>query len=99
MPSESGRLEKRTQLVIPVQIVGIDARGAAERATTENVCSWGVRVLARRALKPSERLLIIPPSGERRAPARVVYFGRLPDGRYAAGLQVEGKGISGVRER
>ena len=98
MPSESGRVEKRIQLVIPLQIVGINDRGASEGATTENVCSWGVRIVAQRPLNPSERLLIIPPSGERHALVRVVYCERLPDGAYAAGLQFEGEGIRWSKE-
>ena len=96
---ESGRLEKRTRLAVPVEIVGIDEDGAAASAITENVCSRGLRVVARRPLRPREPLLISSPPGDRPVPVRVVYCERVSNGRFAAGLKLESKNVRWVSER
>lgn len=92
MPPEQGRLEKRTRLAVPVQIVWIGSQ-RAERATTENVCSQGVRVFVREPLQQSARLLLTSPAGDQRKQVRVIYCERLPNGLFAAGLQFQGKPI------
>jgi hypothetical protein len=58
------------------------------RTTTENVCSLGVRVLTERAMDLNERLMIRSLGGDLRTLARVVYCQRLPDGRFAVGLEL-----------
>jgi hypothetical protein len=90
MPARSGRLEKRIQLTVPVQIASLLDPTAAERTTTENVCSLGIRVLAQRARDLNERLMISSLMGDLRTLARVVYCQRLPDGRFGIGLQFHG---------
>src|SRR5258706_11373197 len=90
MATGQGRLEKRIRLAVQVQIVG-SGRQEAERTTTENVCAHGVRVLARRPLQPMEQLLLIAAAGDQRTQASVIYCERLPDGLFAAGLQIHGK--------
>jgi len=45
MPARSGRLEKRIPLAVPLQISSVLDPATAERTTTENVCSLGMRVL------------------------------------------------------
>ncbi len=79
MPTRSGRLEKRVQLTVPVQISSIRDPAATERTTTENVCSLGVRILTQRAKEMNERLMIRSLMGDLRTLARVVYCQRLPD--------------------
>ncbi len=87
MPMRSGRLVKRTPLAIPVRISSLQEPFAAERSTTENICSLGLRVLVQQARKPNERLLIKSTDGELNSAARVVYCERTGDGRFALGLE------------
>ncbi len=93
MPAKSGRLEKRVQLTVPVQISSIQDPAATERTITENVCSLGVRVLTQRAKEMNERLMIRSLMGDLRTLARVVYCQRLSDGRFGVGLQFQGMTI------
>jgi hypothetical protein len=90
MPSETGRIEKRIRLVVPVQISSLQDPSTIERTTTENVCSIGARVLSQAAKALNERLLVRFLAGDLRSLARVVYCQRLPDGRFGIGLQFQG---------
>jgi len=90
MSVRSGRLEKRIQLAVTLQISSVLDPAAAERTTTENVCSLGMRVLCRHAREMNERLMINSLMGDLRTLARVVYCQRLPDGHFAVGLQFQG---------
>ena len=94
MAVRSGRLEKRIQLSLPVQISSLYDPSAAERTTTENVCSLGMRVLTQRARELNERLMINSLVGDLRALARVVYCQRLSDGRYGVGIQFQGQSVN-----
>ncbi len=94
MPARSGRLEKRIQLAVPVQISSVLDPVATERTTTENVCSLGIRVLTQRARDLNEQLIISPLRGELPALASVVYCQRLADGRYGVGLRFQGRPIN-----
>jgi len=55
-------------------------------------------VLVRHAKKLNERLVVKPAKGELQASARVVYCERLGDGRYALGLEFQGKGSAWMKE-
>ena len=94
MAARSGRIEKRIQLSLPVQISSLYDPSASERTTTENVCSLGMRVLTQKAKELNERLMISSLVGDLRALARVVYCQRLPDGRFGVGIQFQGQSIS-----
>ena len=94
MPVRSGRLEKRIRLAVPLQISSVLDPAAAERTTTENVCSLGMRVLTQRARELNERLMICSIMGDLRTLARVVYCERLPDGRFGVGLQFQGFSVN-----
>ena len=98
MPAGSGRLEKRIRLAVPVEVSSPQNPSAAERTTTENVCSLGVRVLSQRAKELNERLLVSSIVGDLRTLARVVYCQRLPDGRFGIGLQFQGRAVSWPKE-
>jgi hypothetical protein len=98
MPMRSGRLEKRTPLAVPVRISSLQEPAAAERSTTENICSLGIRVLVRHARKLNERLLIKSTDGELETGARVVYCQRLRDGRFALGLEFLGEVAGWLRK-
>ena len=89
MAVRSGRLEKRIQLSLPVQISNLYDPSSTERTTTENVCSLGMRVLTQKARELNERLMISSMVGGLRALARVVYCQRLPDGRFGVGIQLQ----------
>jgi hypothetical protein len=93
MAVRSGRLEKRIQLFLPVQLANPYDPSSTERTTTENVCSLGMRVLTRKARELNERLMISSIVGDLRALARVVYCQRLPDGRFVIGIQFQGQSV------
>ena len=94
MAVRSGRLEKRIQLSLPVQISSLYDPTTAERTTTENVCSLGMRLRTQKARELNERLMISSMVGDLRALARVVYCQRLPDGRFGVGIQFQGPSVS-----
>jgi hypothetical protein len=94
MSVRSGRLEKRIRLELPLQIASVLDPATAERTTTENVCSLGMRVLTQRARALNERLMINSLMGDLRTIARVVYCQRLSDGLFAVGLQFQGDSIN-----
>jgi hypothetical protein len=89
MPVRSGRLEKRIQLEFPVQISSLRDPSATECATSENVCSLGVRICTRRAWELNERLYVKPLDGDVPMLARVIYCQRLADERFGIGLQFQ----------
>ena len=93
MPARSGRLEKRIRLAVPVEITSLQYTSANERTTTENVCSFGIRVLTQNARELNERLMIRSLVGDLRTLARVVYCQRLPDGHFGVGLQFQGVAV------
>jgi hypothetical protein len=93
MATRSGRVEKRTQLEMPVQISRPQSLGLTdliEKTTTENVSSRGMRILTRRALQPHERLVVTALAGnETPTPARVVYCQPLTGDLFGVGLQFQ----------
>jgi len=93
MPSRSGRLEKRVPLAVPVQVSSLKDPAAAEKTISENVCSLGMRILAKQTKELNERLMISSLAGDLRTIARVVYCQRLPDGRFGVGIQFLGQSI------
>src|SRR5215471_2960266 len=93
MAVRSGRIEKRIQLSLPVQISTLYDPSTTERTTTENVCSLGMRILTQKARQLDERLMIGSLVADLRALARVVYCQRLPDGRFGVGIQFQGQSI------
>ena len=94
MAVRSGRLEKRVQLSLHVQISSLYDPATTERSTTENVCSLGMRVVTQKAKQLNERLMISSSVGNLRAMARVVYCQRLPDGRFGVGIQFQGQSVN-----
>ena len=98
MPLRSGRLEKRVPLAVPVEISSPANPSGAERTTTENVSSLGVRILTQRPKEPHDQLMIRSLPGDLRTLARVVYCERLTDGRYGVGLQFHAVSVQWVKE-
>ena len=98
MHLRSGRLEKRIEIAIPLHISTMLDPDGAERTTTENVCSLGIRVLTDHARELNERLMIQSLKGDLKRLARVVYCQRLPDGHFAVGLQFQGNAVKWADE-
>lgn len=90
MPVRSGRLAKRIQEAIPVEISSLQHPPKTQRASTENVSSLGLRVLTERPVERDERLIIRSLVGNQRTIARVVYCQLLSDGRFGVGMQFLG---------
>jgi hypothetical protein len=93
MPLRSGRIEKRIDVALPLQISTLLDPDTAERTTTENVCSLGMRILTGHARELNERLMITSLKDNMRRLARVVYCQRLADGHFAVGLQFQGSAL------
>ena len=89
MGERSGRLEKRIPLAVPVEISSLLDQARTERTITENVSPLGIRILTERPRDLNDRLIISSLVGNLRSLARVVYCQRLPDGRFALGLQFQ----------
>src|ERR1700751_1832390 len=98
MPLRSGRLEKRVRLAVPVEISTPENPSGAERTTTENLSSLGVRILTPGPKEPHDQLMIRSLPGDLRTLARVVYCERLKDGRYGVGLQFQAVSVQWVNE-
>ena len=90
MPLGSGRLEKRIQRVIPVEISTLQDSRITERVSTENISSLGARIVTKRSVEQNERLMIRSLAGDQRTLARVVYCQRMTDGRFGVGMQFLG---------
>jgi hypothetical protein len=102
MSVQTGRVEKRIRLEVPVQISRLETPGITdlpEKTTTGNVSTHGIRVLTKRALPPQERLLVTSPIGsEEPIRARVVYCQPLAEGVFGVGLQFEKGEATAFRE-
>jgi hypothetical protein len=94
MAVRPGRIEKRIQRSVPVEISTLQDPSATERTSTDNVCSLGARVLTQRRKERNERLLVRSLVGDLRTVARVVYCQRLSDGRFGVGVQFLGAGAN-----
>lgn len=90
MSRTDGRAEKRIHLTLPLEISKVKDPNSAERTVTENVCSTGARVLARRRVEPDEQLMVNSSKGDLRTKARVVYCQKLSRERFALGLEFRG---------
>ena len=89
MSRVEGRMEKRVRVSIPLELAGMHDAASAESAKTENICSFGARVITKRPRKPSEELFVTSSVGRLKMKARVVYCETLRNGAFAVGLQFE----------
>jgi hypothetical protein len=89
MVLESGRIEKRFSVTVPLLIASLDRPWLVEPTMTENVSLFGARILVKDAWRPNERVAIELPGGLHPCPARVVYCQLLKTGRTAVGLRLE----------
>jgi hypothetical protein len=98
MPGRSGRLEKRIQLAVAIQIFSPLDPSAAERTLTENVSPLGVRIQLQHARAQNEKVIVISSTANQRTPARVVYCHALPGGHFAVGLEFQGMVLNWPRD-
>jgi hypothetical protein len=94
MPGHQGRAERRILMETPLELTKLREPAHLERAKTENVCSFGARIVTRRALKPGDQFLVSLTSniGKLRTKARVVYCQALSKGLFGVGLRFEKAG-------
>jgi hypothetical protein len=62
-----------------------------EKILTENVSAHGARVVVERKLPLGQQVLVKSSKEGVRSEARVVYCERLPEGRFAIGLELSGR--------
>lgn len=90
MRENSGRIEKRIVVSLPIEVASLQDPASSERTLTENVSPLGVRALLRRARDRNERVIVTSLASNEQAPARVVYCQRLSGGGFAVGLEFQG---------
>ena len=83
-----GRSEKRVPKAVGVTACLSDGSSLPEGTFTENVSMRGARILTEAKLQPGGMLEIRVPS-EIQFHGRVVYCQQLPDGKFAAGLEIQ----------
>jgi hypothetical protein len=96
MSWQEGRIEKRIQAAVPLELSSSEDHASSESTVTENVCAHGTRVLTRRVRQPNERVMVRFLEGDVRTQGRVVYCQRLLDGRFGVGLQLQGVDVNFV---
>jgi hypothetical protein len=87
----NGRSEKRIARAVTLEVCLQDEPYLRERILTENVSAHGARALVERKLPPGQQVLVRSPKEGVRSEARVVYCERLPEGRFAIGLELSAR--------
>ena len=98
MQVESGRLNKRVRLSVPVVISSPEDPQSSERTTTENVCPMGARLLTEHARGLNERLMIRSLVDDQWRLARVIYCQPLRNGRFGVGVEFENMSLNEPRK-
>lgn len=88
MPVPTGRFEKRIARAVTVEIRPEDEGIPKERTLTENVSPYGARVLMNREWRPGQHVFLIFPRKGVQTRAQIVYCQRLPESRFAVGLEL-----------
>jgi PilZ domain len=83
---KSGRIEKRTQMAMSVELFSMQDRSLLEKTVTENISTHGARVVTQRMLQPQKYVLFSSMGNVNRTQARVVYCQPLAGGRFKVGL-------------
>lgn len=81
------RTEDRAALTVSVCLTLLDNSSNSETAHTENVSPHGARVIASKLWQTGISALVRSEEGQFEWTGRVVYCQRLPDGKFAVGLQ------------
>jgi len=87
-PVPTGRCEKRTARVVPVELSRLDESLLKERAFTENLSPHGVRVVTEREWRPGTIVLIVSSQAALKSRAQIVYCQPLGIGRFAVGVKL-----------
>jgi hypothetical protein len=88
MKPETGRVEKRSAIAVPVRIASLDRLWLTEPAMTENVSRFGARILTKSIWKTEERVVIESPRGAGPCQARIMYCQVLKTGETAIGVRL-----------
>jgi PilZ domain-containing protein len=80
-------MEDRAAINVPVRLIPADNLRQSEFSHTENVSIHGARVIASEPWQTGKSALVRSEEGQFEWTGRVVYCLRLPDGRFAMGLQ------------
>lgn len=88
MHALSGRYEKRTPRVVPIELLRLDESRLNVRTVTENVSARGARIVTEWDCSPGEHLLLTAPEQGVKSLARVVYCQPLESTKFAVGLQL-----------
>jgi hypothetical protein len=91
-PVPTGRREKRTARVVPVELSRLDQSLLKERAFTENLSPHGARVITEREWHAGTIVLIVSAKGALNSRAHIVYCQPLGNNRFAVGLELLVKG-------
>ena len=91
MAVQSGRLEKRLPMAVPVWLTSSKNPGPFEKAVTENVSSVGARIIANGSRQPAEPVVLLCSTGCI-AQGEVVYAQPLPgdENAFALGVRLRG---------
>ena len=91
MEVQSGRVEKRQPIAVPIWLTSLKNPGPFEKAVTENVSSVGARIIVGGRKEPSESIVLLCSPGCI-AQGEVVYTQPLPgeDNYFALGVRLQG---------
>jgi len=87
-PVPTGRREKRTARVVPVELSRLDKSLLKERAFTENLSAHGARIVTERKWQPGTIVLIVSSKEALNSRAQIVYCQPLGVGRFAVGVEL-----------
>ncbi|HEV2314357.1 MAG TPA: PilZ domain-containing protein [Candidatus Acidoferrales bacterium] len=87
MRFRADRTEDRAAISVPVCLIPPDNSPHSEFAHTENVSTHGARVMASKLWQAGKSALVRSEEGRFEWTGRVIYCERLPDGKFAVGLQ------------
>jgi len=91
MPVPTGRLQHRIPKAEVVELLGVESPIAKVEAIIENVSPRGARVITNSICAPGKQVRLNAPNEHLNLRGRVVYCQRLEDGRFAVGLQLDGR--------
>jgi len=88
MKLETGRVEKRFAVAIPVRITSLHRLWLTEEATTENMSFFGARILLKNTWRKGEDILVESAKGSHAYQATVIYCQPLNSGGTAIGVRL-----------
>ena len=91
MKLETGRLEKRFAVAIPVRITSLDRLWQTEEAMTENMSFLGARILVKNMWRKGEQMVVESPKASQPFQAEVIYCQPLKSGGAAIGVRLTGE--------